>query len=182
MSNVPNHRATGLPQLGGELIAEVRLRRFCGEPLKSIERAMGRPVRYYAYGGKTRAERIAADPTYLTRHHASKRASRKRRYDPGIQRERYRLYYRARKLVRDHQEKLVRRGISQQEYDVLLDRQGGLCALCGGENNRKGRLLALDHDHRTDRIRGLLCSRCNLALGWFDDADFLRRAAAYLEA
>src|SRR6266404_6345687 len=81
MSSIRNHRATGLPHLSADDIAEVRLRRYCGEPLKSIERAMGRPVRYYAYGGKTRAERIAADPTYLGRHQVSKRASGRRCYN-----------------------------------------------------------------------------------------------------
>ena len=60
---------------------------------------------------------------------------------------------------------LVRRyGITVEEYDALFDAQQGKCALCGGDSNGRGR-LAVDHDHATGRVRGLLCFTCNTALG-----------------
>ena len=174
-------RIAGLRNFTEDEIAEIRLRKFCGEPLVSIERTMGRCCAYYARGGKTRAERIAADPTYLARHKASKQRSYRRHDNPEARRERYRLYHRDRKIARDHQQKLQDRGITQDDFDALLERQGGLCALCGGYNSRIDRELALDHDHNTGQVRGLLCDRCNLALGWcFDDPDFLERAAIYV--
>lgn len=72
------------------------------------------------------------------------------------------------------------------QYEELHIAQDGRCAVCGLPESlvRSGRLLtlAVDHDHRTGRIRGLLCNRCNLLLGKVADSpDLLRAAAAYLE-
>ena len=52
--------------------------------------------------------------------------------------------------------------VTLDEYEALLEAQGGVCALCG--NPPKTRRLDVDHDHRTGLIRGLLCSRCNQAI------------------
>ena len=62
-------------------------------------------------------------------------------------------------------------GISHEEYDRLLDVQNGVCAICKQEetkfNKRTNRLypLAVDHNHVTGKVRGLLCFRCNVAYG-----------------
>ena len=77
--------------------------------------------------------------------------------------------------------KWIRRthNISKQEYDALLERQAGVCAICGARPTR--RRLEIDHNHDTGEIRGLLCWDCNIGLGTFrDDARRLRRAADYL--
>jgi hypothetical protein len=72
-------------------------------------------------------------------------------------------------------------GITQEEYDKLNALQNGLCAICGKENV-KGKSLGVDHDHITGEIRGLLCQKCNLALGNFEDnIEFVKRAISYLE-
>ncbi len=69
-----------------------------------------------------------------------------------------------------------RYGIGQADYDALLEKQGGLCALC-----RQRPAEHVDHDHVTGRIRGLLCSCCNQALGNArDDIATLQRAIDYL--
>ena len=61
--------------------------------------------------------------------------------------------------------------------------QGDGCAICGGVNDPPGRRLAIDHDHVTGQVRGLLCYRCNSAIGLFkDDVTVLRRAILYLES
>jgi hypothetical protein len=73
-----------------------------------------------------------------------------------------------------------RLGISVEDVLQALARQKG-CSICGREE--PNRRLALDHDHRTGKLRGLLCHNCNQALGKFqDDPALLRKAAAYLEA
>lgn len=56
-------------------------------------------------------------------------------------------------------------GITLEEYDKLLKEQNGLCAICKvvPVSNK----LAVDHDHDTGTVRGLLCPRCNRAVEWF---------------
>ncbi len=71
-------------------------------------------------------------------------------------------------------------GMTVEEYDALFKKQGGRCAICGNIPN--GKALAVDHDHNTGRVRGLLCDDCNLGLGKFQDSPaILAKAALYLE-
>ena len=73
-------------------------------------------------------------------------------------------------------------GITIEHYDELLARQGGGCAICGREP-RPDISLHLDHDHESGQLRGILCFRCNNALGDFDDdLGQLRAAIRYLES
>jgi hypothetical protein len=59
---------------------------------------------------------------------------------------------------------LKRYGLTPPDYARLLLAQGGGCAMC--QRKPTGRLLDIDHDHLTREIRGLLCHRCNRALGY----------------
>lgn len=76
-------------------------------------------------------------------------------------------------------------GISLKTYETLHDAQNGLCAICRepeiGVHNRGNQTvplsLAVDHDHKTGTVRGLLCHKCNKALGLFDDKPALVEAA-----
>jgi hypothetical protein len=75
----------------------------------------------------------------------------------------------------------LRHGITEADYDRMLARQGGRCAICGDMAPAGRRRFSVDHDHRTGRRRGLLCDRCNLGVGLFlDDPEILAAAAAYL--
>ena len=69
-------------------------------------------------------------------------------------------------------------GVTDAEYDRLLAAQGGGCAICG--NPPKTRRLHVDHDHKTGRVRGLLCHRCNRALPNWVTAEWLLSAAGYI--
>ena len=72
-------------------------------------------------------------------------------------------------------------GISLEDYDIIFKEQNGCCKICGKHQSKFKKALALDHDHRTGLIRGLLCSSCNRALGmFFDNIDFLNSAINYL--
>jgi hypothetical protein len=73
---------------------------------------------------------------------------------------------------------LTRRyGITAAEADHLLEKQSGLCAICGAAPARH-----VDHDHLTGAVRALLCFNCNGGLGQFkDDPAVLRAAAEYVE-
>lgn len=73
-------------------------------------------------------------------------------------------------------------GISQEEYDAMLINQNGGCALCDRTPEEEGRQLAVDHDHTTGKVRGLLCWWCNhKTLGRHSDPSYFRRIADYLE-
>lgn len=79
-------------------------------------------------------------------------------------------------------------GISPEDYIDMHEAQHGLCAICQqpetGLNNTRtsARLLSVDHDHQTQQVRGLLCLKCNHALGCADDSILkLRSMIAYLE-
>ncbi len=69
-------------------------------------------------------------------------------------------------------------GVSDEEYARLFAKQGGGCAICG--NPPKTRRLDVDHDHKTGRVRGLLCHRCNRALPRWVTQEWLYRAGEYL--
>jgi len=85
------------------------------------------------------------------------------------------------KSIADRKSHLKRKfGLTEAEYDELLADQGGGCAICG-EPPADGVSLHVDHDHDTGAVRGLLCMRCNNALGLFrEDAALLTEAAHYL--
>ena len=75
-------------------------------------------------------------------------------------------------------------GITLEQYNEMLVAQGGVCAIClQPEAVSREQHLAVDHDHTSNKVRALLCNRCNRALGFMqDNAYLLRAAAAYLEA
>ena len=71
-------------------------------------------------------------------------------------------------------------GITDDQFCRMVVDQRGLCAICHLEPSERG--LVVDHDHDTGRVRGLLCDRCNRALGGFRDNPVLvERALDYLE-
>lgn len=81
-----------------------------------------------------------------------------------------------------------RYGLSLDEYQSMLEKQGGVCAICGELPENKS--LAIDHDRSCcdkdgscgNCVRGLLCSSCNNGLGRFrDNIKFLKNATSYLE-
>lgn len=94
--------------------------------------------------------------------------------------------YRARQLAADpdfDRRLNIRRlyGMSLEEFDGMLKQQGGGCAVCQGPPLGKGQ-FHVDHCHDSNRIRGLLCHKCNVALGMVqDDIEHLRKLIAYLE-
>lgn len=78
---------------------------------------------------------------------------------------------------------LRRVGITFNEMLMLEIRAGGHCECCGSKlNSSRYTRMAIDHDHVTKKVRGLLCTNCNTAIGLMKDSPLrLRQAAAYLE-
>lgn len=76
-------------------------------------------------------------------------------------------------------------GISIEEYNCLVQKQNGVCAICGkpetAKYKGKPKALAVDHDHKTGEIRGLLCMRCNVEAGIIENKGRLTMILSYLE-
>jgi Recombination endonuclease VII len=96
----------------------------------------------------------------------------------------YRREYRQRpeRKAADREGYLKRKyGMTIADYERMFEAQGGICAICG-EARPEERTLHIDHDHETGVIRGLLCFRCNNALGDFrEEYELFQRAADYLD-
>lgn len=88
-----------------------------------------------------------------------------------------------RKVQRKH-----KYGLDDEQFNKMLESQGGLCACCGKiledgwAQNHKPNKLVVDHDHVTGQVRGLLCTMCNKGLGLLgDNIEGLEKALAYLK-
>ena len=121
-----------------------------------------------------RRKRYAEDPEYKARTRAYNKAwyqankdeicaDRRRQYaesPPGRQLRRY--------------------GMSNADFDAMLARQGGTCAIC--KTKPPGQTLGVDHCHICNKVRRLLCPGCNLGLGHYkDDPRLTRAATGYLD-
>lgn len=109
------------------------------------------------------------------REYRKKNADRKKEVD--------RLHYQNNK-ERHRETYMIRTyGIDPDQYEQMVRAQEGKCLICDKVPRGTGRTskLYIDHDHVTGEIRGLLCSRCNSAIGLLDDTpEHLERAIRYL--
>ncbi len=125
-----------------------------------------------------RAARYAEDPAkHIERVKAWRRAN------PERLAEYMREYRRRPKRKESERAGHLRRkyGMTLEQFDAMLEAQGGVCAICGKPRPEE-RTLHVDHDHDTGKIRGLLCFRCNNALGDFEEEyELFRGAADYLD-
>ena len=88
-----------------------------------------------------------------------------------------------RRRTRRFRDTLAKYGITEEQYNKLTAKQGGVCAICGQRptGNGPNRRLVVDHHHDSGQVRGLLCGPCNTGLGLFmDDPDRLAAAVRYL--
>lgn len=128
-------------------------------------------VRQAAYAREYRrknADRINARIRELRRQDPEKYRSAERRRNP-----------KRREAQRDYR---LRRayGIDLVRYNYLWQKQDGRCAVCSDDLTLTHQ-VAVDHDHATGKVRGLLCSNCNVLLGMAQDNEgTLKRAIEYL--
>jgi hypothetical protein len=132
---------------------------------RECQKAYGR-----AYKAANKARIDAKNAAYRAARRALLSSKQAERY--SLDRERFLAQHRANSLLRDY-------GLSVEDYVAILESQGGVCAYCQAEPGNKS--LAVDHDHETGAVRGLLCGPCNTALGRFgDNVDGLLRALDYV--
>jgi len=97
------------------------------------------------------------------------RYNRKRLADPAFN------------AARNEAHLLRKYGLTMADFDALLAQQGGVCAICKGAHVGVGARFHVDHHHESNRVRGLLCGRCNTAIGLLqDNPELAESAAAYL--
>lgn len=156
---------------------------LCGEWLPVAEFATSKQA---ATGLSSRCRNCTNQQAELTRaarrvdpEKAEADRASKRKYKAGLSEEV--------KKQRARDETIRSYGVSPEWYDVKLAEQGGVCAICKlPESYRDGwsgdiKLLSIDHDHDTGNVRGLLCQKCNVALGNMgDDPERVRNLARYL--
>ena len=175
---------------------ETRRRRYAESP----ELQKKANARNHAYYEANKDEINAAARRKRRESDGSENAARREKYanDPEQRRkecaraERYRLTHkeeiaeRERLHRKQHPEVWKKKhiqytyGLSWDEYQAILARQGGVCAMCKTKSKRR---LCVDHCHKTGMVRGILCDPCNLTIGLCRDSTKITRAAtAYLEA
>lgn len=149
-----------------------------GQPLVCNTCTNSRPLREFRKGAKTlktcalcRQQHRINNKKYCAKDkptiRARSRAANKKWYHKDVKSARFlRRFYKY--------------GLTQEDFDVLLELQGGLCAICSGALAET--TIHVDHDHVALVVRGLLCFQCNAALGSLkEDVVAIRKAATYLE-
>lgn len=164
------------------------------KPLADMKRRSDRPRArsvcsdcHREYMREYTAARLTADPVGW-RKAAAERVKAWRHEHQDVHRQHDAEEHRKRRKAYPEQEHAARisrvYGLTRGAYAAMLEGQGGGCAICGTTHpGNKRRHFAVDHDHDTGKVRGLLCMGCNRALGMMsDDAALLRKAAEYIEA
>lgn len=72
-------------------------------------------------------------------------------------------------------------GITLDDYNKMFKQQGGCCAVCGKHQNEIKRILHVEHNHKTNEIRGLVCSKCNLAIAYLEDKELCLKVTLFLQ-
>jgi hypothetical protein len=132
-----------------------------------------------AFTNEQHRRRYAEDPEHRARKLAAGRAYRAERREQlnALWREKWKSNPGFRERWRARRRRAY--GLVAQDYERMLREQNGVCAICGRKSRRE---LCVDHCHATQRVRGLLCDKCNTALGLLgDDADRMRAAGAYVD-
>lgn len=135
---------------------------------------------------KERVSRLDRVRRYREAHPERVKSSAKRHYDANREeqcRKSREWYWKNRDYANERaktRNQTKRYGIPESLLEIL----GSCCGICGAESgNSKGHRLHIDHNHRTNHIRGRLCNRCNRGIGSFEDnPDLLLAAARYLGA
>lgn len=150
---------------------EYRAKR-AAKDLAKYERAKSRNPQFYTEERRKKLESMSPEELKAFRDRAkghSKKAYRKLKAKSPETLARYQLVSACRE-----------RGITVEDYEELSALQNGVCAICSKPCSVKKR-LAIDHDHTTNEVRGLLCDFCNNGIGRFKDRiDFLYAAINYL--
>jgi hypothetical protein len=83
---------------------------------------------------------------------------------------------------RSRKRTIIKHGVTPEQHTEIFNKQQGCCMICGRHQSELKLALAIDHDHTTGKIRGLLCGKCNRGIGYLnDDVNLLLKAIEYLK-
>lgn len=155
---------------------------------KAKKRREAHPGIYNEHRRKYREENPDKGKKYYEEHKEkiADQAKKRRAAHPEIFSEKRHKYReknldKIRSQIRKNQ--IEKYGMKKEDYDRMNLQQKGKCALCGKNNTKKGKIIALgiDHNHKTGKIRKLLCNRCNILLGMIhEDVNLLPIIQKYL--
>lgn len=134
------------------------------------------------YYEKNREKQLAAAKAWQAANPDRKKATRKAYYHANKEKEDAET--KAWKLANPDKVKAFKRkssyGITQKQYDELLIKQDSKCAICLNQLDL-GKYTHIDHCHKTNKVRGLLCHHCNLFIGNAkENISYLENAIKYL--
>lgn len=161
-----------------------RICKSCGHRFRSLEKGSVQPIRARRRQAMAATEKECATcKQVLPITSFSKKANDAHLYRSSCREclNRKRASHYLKVLLRNY-------GLADADYQSMLEAQGGQCGICrsdGRDSTGKARtpyrFLCIDHSHRSGIVRGLLCDKCNLGIGNFDDDPRrLEQAAAYL--
>lgn len=175
----------------------VRAEKREADPKRCVKCGKTKPLSEYtihnAEKGQHRNFCHECEKKWIRKYHKTPQGKDKRKEWVGQNKEKIEAYYELyhndpekRKASKTYQRKywlMKQFGITPDDYDRMLNEQNGGCAICDSDKSgNRSKNFMIDHDHETGKVRGLLCYRCNQAIGAFDDnPDLLRKAATYLE-
>lgn len=141
--------------------------------MQRTERTFRTSEKRRAYAVNYRANRTEAQRQSDAAYHCQYRANHKAE-----------LTEKARKYQRDNALyiQLRRKGLTIEDYNRVVAQHRGVCDICGGPPDGRWDTFTLDHCHNTGELRGILCSKCNRGIGFFqDDTQLLIKAVNYLK-
>jgi hypothetical protein len=117
--------------------------------------------------GLTRQQRY-----YLKHQERLRQEARDKRAKEPEKHKNYVYNWKSKNPERERVRNLAQFGLTIEDYDAMHEAQGGVCAICKQPetSSRGGKVyrLAVDHDHTTGQVRGLLCFKCNSSMGSFE--------------
>ena len=115
----------------------------------------------------------------VCKHCAFKSCNSKPPHNKGI----YKRTEKERKNLNRYRQLKINFGITEKEYVDMFNLQQGKCKICNTHRNKLNENLFVDHCHKSNKIRGLLCRKCNAGLGIFkDNTDIINSALKYLQS
>ena len=140
---------------------------------------MKKPLSEYYKQQQTNSGRMARCKKCMGKQHQEYRQSEKGK----IVRKQYNDEYLRRKDTKIGMRAVGLRlkfNLTLDDYNQIFNNQKGCCAICGKHQSEFKNALSVDHNHKTGKVRGLLCVRCNTRLSFIENAELMAKTTAYL--